>query len=58
LAAELQAAFGVDAELAPGANGVFDVTVDGNAVFSKHGQGRFPNEGEVVAIIRENKAAK
>lgn len=33
--------------IVPGGNGVFDVTVDGEVVFSKHKAGRFPEPGEV-----------
>lgn len=33
--------------LIPGENGIFDVTVDGEIVFSKHKVGRFPEPGEV-----------
>ncbi len=33
--------------LVPGEDGVFDVTVDGEIVFSKHKTGRFPEPGEV-----------
>jgi selT/selW/selH-like putative selenoprotein len=33
---------------------VFDVTVDGALVFSKYSVGRFPEPGEVVAMIRRS----
>jgi selenoprotein W-related protein len=52
LAAELQDAFGVDAELVPGSGGAFEVTVDDTLVFSKHNTGRFPQSGEVVRLIK------
>jgi selenoprotein W-related protein len=42
----------VDAQLVAGHGGVFDVTVDGKKVFSKRSQGRFPEEGEVLGLIR------
>lgn len=32
--------------------GVFEVTLDGKPVFSKRTLGRFPEEGEVVKLIR------
>jgi selT/selW/selH-like putative selenoprotein len=35
-----------------GDNGVFDVVADGELVFSKHAQGRFPEEAEVLAALR------
>ena len=46
--------FGVDAELIPGSGGVFDVTVDGTLVYSKHQTGRhIRDDAEVVGLIRE-----
>jgi len=30
---------------------VFDVSVDGKLIFSKHERGRFPDAEEVVALI-------
>jgi len=38
----------VDAELIPGAGGVFDVMVDGRLRYSKHATGRFPDEAELI----------
>jgi len=32
--------------------GVFEVTVDGDLLFSKRSSGRFPGDGEVVRLIR------
>jgi selT/selW/selH-like putative selenoprotein len=52
LAQELHKDIGVKAELVPGKNGVFDVIVDGNTVFSKSKIGRFPNPGEVARKIQ------
>jgi selT/selW/selH-like putative selenoprotein len=34
-----------------GDNGVFDVLVDGRLVFSKHEQGRFPEEREILGLL-------
>jgi selT/selW/selH-like putative selenoprotein len=48
----LKQEFGVEAELIRGTNGVFDVVVDDQLVFSKHESGRFPNDGEVEARVR------
>ena len=53
LADELQKAFGVEANLVPGRNGIFDVIVDGNLVFSKFESGRFPNPGEVTSKLKK-----
>jgi selenoprotein W-related protein len=35
--------------------GVFEVSVDGEKVFSKRALGRFPEEGEVVREIRRRR---
>ncbi|MCK6553364.1 Rdx family protein [Candidatus Binatia bacterium] len=43
--------FRVEAELIRGTGGVFDVHADGKLIFSKHEHGRFPNEGEVEALL-------
>jgi Rdx family len=42
---------GVDATATPGGKGQFDVLSDGQLVFSKHGVGRFPGEGEVERLV-------
>ncbi len=52
MAAELKSELDVDATLIPGSGGVFDVTVDGKLVFSKHDEGDFPDPQEVVRRIR------
>jgi selenoprotein W-related protein len=52
LAALLDKEFGVSSELVASGGGVFEVTVDGQTVFSKRSLGRFPDEREVVEIIR------
>jgi hypothetical protein len=42
---------GVDATATPGGSGQFDVLRDGELVFSKHAEHRFPGEGEVERLI-------
>lgn len=42
---------GVEAKLVPGRNGIFDVIVDGELVFSKFKSGRFPEPGEVAVKL-------
>ena len=39
-------------ELVRGGGGVFDVSLDGEVLFSKHKQGRFPEPGEILSILR------
>ena len=45
--------FGAGVELIKGKDGVFEVTVDGDLLFSKRALGRFPDDGEVAQIVRE-----
>jgi predicted Rdx family selenoprotein len=40
----------------PGADGIFDVHVDGDLVFTKSMLGRYPEPGEVVPLLRERLA--
>jgi len=53
LAAELKKAIGLDSELFSGKRGDFEVTVDGEKVFSKQKLSRFPELGEVLKIIKK-----
>jgi len=48
----LKRALKVDSDLVAGHGGVFEITVDGDVVFSKRSLGRFPAEGEVLGLIR------
>jgi len=51
LAASLKDRYGVDAELIRGAGGIFDVTVNGNLIFSKHQVGNFPDHRTIFELI-------
>ena len=42
-----------DLTLITGSNGVFDVTVDGEVLFSKRARGRHAKPGEVLQLFRE-----
>ena len=44
-------------EVIPGANGIFDVHLDGELVFTKSMLGRYPEPDEVVPLLRERLAA-
>lgn len=39
-------------EVVPGADGIFDVHVNGELVFTKSMLGRYPQPGEVVPLLR------
>jgi hypothetical protein len=43
---------GHDAVAREGAKSQYDVVADGTVVFSKQQQGRFPEEDEVLALLR------
>jgi selenoprotein W-related protein len=42
----------VQPELIKGSGGVFDVTADGALIYSKHRTGRFPENAEVLQVLR------
>jgi len=43
---------GFDATPLEGAKSQYDVVADGALVFSKQREGRFPEDGEVLALLR------
>lgn len=54
MSAELKENFSdAEVELIDGANGVFEVTVDGDLIFSKAKLGRFPEDGEVLGLLQK-----
>ena len=57
LAEELQREFNVNAELVPGSNGIFDVVIDGNLIFSRASESRFPEQGEITGKIKKDAPA-
>ena len=52
LAAQLQKTFNAENSLIKAGGGDFDVYVNGSLIFSKNKEGRFPNEGEVERLIK------
>jgi len=48
----LKKVLSVESELIAGSGGVFEITVDGKKLFSKKALGRFPEDGEVLELIR------
>jgi selenoprotein W-related protein len=49
----LKKEFAVETALMPSSGGVFEVSVDGENVFSKIELKRFPQDGEIVRLVRE-----
>jgi predicted Rdx family selenoprotein len=43
---------GIEAQAAPGESGQFDVIRDGELLFSKRAEHRFPDEREILAALR------
>ena len=53
--AELKSKFdGVGVELISSGSGVFEVTLDGDLIFSKRSLDRFPEDGEIEKLIRQS----
>jgi len=46
---------GIAASIAEGEQSQFDVLADGSLVFSKQREGRFPEEGEVLALLASSR---
>jgi selenoprotein W-related protein len=56
MAQELLTTFGTtlgEVALVPGTGGIFDVRVNGTAVFSRDKQGRFPESKELKQLVRD-----
>ncbi|MBA3011419.1 MAG: Rdx family protein [Proteobacteria bacterium] len=40
-------------ELIAGSNGVYDIMADGRLVFSKHQENRFPENDEIIRLLKQ-----
>ncbi len=56
MADELKELPGCKVELVEGSGGIFEVDVNGQNLFSKRKTGRFPEPGEVAALIQKRAA--
>ena len=52
MADELKGVLGVKSELVRSSGGIFEVEFGGDSIFSKKKLGRFPDEGEVVKLLK------
>ena len=52
----LRERFGIDARLIKGRDGVFEVNLDGELIYSKKSNGRFPEPGEVEDAVAQRTA--
>jgi len=50
---ELKKELNADVELVAGSGGIYEITVDGKMIFSKSQIRRFPEPGEIVALIKQ-----
>ena len=57
MAAEIDEKLGENVELIKGKDGVFEVSLDGQLIYSKRATGRFPEPGEVENEIRARLAS-
>ena len=55
MAAEISKTLGVKPELRKGDNGVFDIVADGQLIYSKDREGRFPDPEKIIAALRKTK---
>jgi len=55
LAARIEKELGNKSDLLPGSRGIFDVKAGGNIIYSKHQTGRFPEEQEIITLIKNLK---
>jgi selenoprotein W-related protein len=48
----------IDVVLVPSSKGRFEVSLDGELIFSKAGLGRHANPGEIVGLVRDRIGAE
>ena len=46
--------FSISPELIAGSNGVYDVNLDGKTIFSKDQKNRFPENDEIIELIKNS----
>jgi len=52
LAAAIKKQTGANPELIKGGGGIFDVRLDGKLIYSKDETGRFPQDAEVLQVLK------
>ena len=52
MAAEIKKELGIESKLVRGSGGIFVVSADNEKIFSKHDEGRFPSESEIIEKLR------
>ncbi|MCP4656455.1 MAG: SelT/SelW/SelH family protein [bacterium] len=56
MAAKIEEQFGIKPTLVKGSDGVFEVTLDSELIYSKKANGRFPEPGEVEGEVAKRVA--
>ncbi|MBD3333905.1 MAG: SelT/SelW/SelH family protein [Candidatus Eisenbacteria bacterium] len=56
MADTLKQEIGVDPKLIESGGGVFEVMVDGDLIFSKKKEGRFPEDSEILNLLKSKGA--
>lgn len=52
MAAAIQETDGFEVELIEGGGGIFDVVANGELIYSKHETGHFPENEEIVSLLK------
>lgn len=52
MAAEIKKELGINSVIVRGSGGIFVVSVENKKIFSKHDEGRFPTEREIIDTLR------
>ena len=53
LAEKIRDELGITAQVIPGSKGVYDIVVDGNIIYSKHQTKQFPDNDEIIKLIKQ-----
>lgn len=53
LAETIEQEIGVKAQLIPGSNGVYDIMVDDNTIYSKYKTKRFPDNDDIIKLLKQ-----
>ncbi|MCP4760922.1 MAG: hypothetical protein GY870_04010 [archaeon] len=53
MADKIKKEVGVASQLIPGSNGIYDIIVDGNTIYSKDRTKQFPDNDEIVKLLKQ-----
>ncbi|MCP4022414.1 MAG: hypothetical protein GY729_11270 [Desulfobacteraceae bacterium] len=52
MADQIKNELNLNAQIVPGSNGIYDVVVNDNIIFSKHKENRFPENNEILNMLK------